>query len=604
MAQTRNPNREGSPPLESVSQGTVYPRFDGWASATSSLGSIRDKSTSTYFARRALLDEAQINALYVQDSTAAKIVDLIVDDALREGFDLGRVQDAQGRDLEIDQNAVMAKLEDLGGLKALERAAKWSRKDGGALVMIPCFDGRAPHEPAELSPSSVWGRFGVVPARYAQPNEQDTGLFSPTYGRTLSWLVSGDHQTTVEVHHSRVIPLEAMDLPMEQARVWSPFGWAPSVLERVVDALARDGAGAQHAVNMLYTSSILYLKLQRLKTEHDRKGGPEKIRALLADIQKNLDAIGLLGIDADDDIGVVTRTMAGVSDMLDRSRDRVAAASETPREILFNESPSGLRGGEMSGAQKIWFQRVRQYQRKDLTPALDRMLEVAFASMGIPAARWSIDWRPLWAPDDSVESETYAKRAEADRAYLDMGAITADEIRRERFEQGKASGGLALEATGVDVETEETAAVETPEDEAMNGAQIASLIEIMRVLNAGEMTYTQAVGVLTTAFPRLANRAESILGPEPETADDGDGVGASTLPQPDDVVDVRQAAARFGIPTRTLTLALDRGELPYWGFGKRRVVSLKAVEEFGKHHEAPAASEAPAAPEASDETDT
>jgi hypothetical protein len=254
-----------------------------------------------------------------------------------------------------------------------------------------------------------------------------------------------------------------------------------------------------------------------------------------------------------------------------------------PREILYNESPTGLRGGDLSGPQQIWHASVRQYQRDEVEPILDRVLEVYFASRGIPAWRWSIEWPDLWSPDEESEAGTYKQRAEADQTYVALGVVTPDELRAARFED-EASGGVQLEPRAAPEEGDDVAAA-SPEDEAMNGAQISSMVEIMRAYNAGEMTYRQALGVLGTAFPRLAGREADVLGPEPEEGTDDGGPKAeapSLLPQPDDVIGVREAAARFGLPTRTLTLAMERGQLPYWQFGGRRVVSLTAVEALGR----------------------
>ena len=71
---------------------------------------------------------------------------------------------------------------------------------------------------------------------------------------------------------------------------------------------------------------------------------------MLAEIRADLDSRGLLGLDSADEIGSITVQLAGTYELIDKARDALASATEYPREVLLNEAPNGLRGGELSGA--------------------------------------------------------------------------------------------------------------------------------------------------------------------------------------------------------------------------------------------------------------
>jgi len=137
----------------------------------------------------------------------------------------------------------------------------------------------------------------------------------------------------------------------------------------------------------------------------------------------------------------------------------------------------------------------------------------------------------------------------------------------------------------------------------MNGAQIASMLEIVNSVNSGVLTYEQGIGVLGVAFASLRGRESSVLGPRPAVAPVnpnlpppvaavGDEPGAalapppSTGPMPDDLVPVREAAEKFRVPTRTITLAIQREQLGYWGLGTHKMVSLAEVAELATAHRA------------------
>jgi phage-related protein (TIGR01555 family) len=272
----------------------------------------------------------------------------------------------------------------------------------------------------------------------------DATFGSPTYKDILTYDLRSIDGKTTRIHHTRCIPIEAIDLPYE-ALMHSPTGWGPSVIDRLWDDLSREGAARAYANSMMYNASLLYIKLEGFRSAHATKDGRENIQALLAKMRQGLDALGILGIDAADDIGNVTLTMNGVVDIIDRARNALAAAADMPKEILFNESPAGLNAGELSGPQELWFAHVSAYQKNILTPALNRMLEVCFQAWGIPLNEWSIEWNPLWIKSDSSAAAVNFQQAQADAIYVTMGACTAEEVREHRLVRGLSGQIIPIE---------------------------------------------------------------------------------------------------------------------------------------------------------------
>jgi excisionase family DNA binding protein len=287
-----------------------------------------------------------------------------------------------------------------------------------------------------------------------------------------------------------------------------------------------------------------------------------------------------------------------------KTADRLAAATEYPREILFNESPAGLNAGELSGPQELYFATVGAWRKKEIDPGLRRGVEIAIRLRGLQIDSFEIEWDPLWSRSDEGDSEIHARNATADHTYIDDGVLTADEVRVERFVRGNVGmleiKGEAsdpadpLELDPADVAAGEAAAgapaaatPSTPADTAMNGAQIASLLEIMKAVNMRELTYDQGLGALSVAFPSLRGRESAVLGPPPDpnapAAPAGPTPSADELPG--DRVTVQAAAQRFGLKTRSITRLIDKGLIKFWGFGSHRVVSLAEVEAAAKAHE-------------------
>jgi phage-related protein (TIGR01555 family) len=577
------------------------PRIDDWASTTSSLGSAKDKHAGILFQQREPLPPRMIDALIRQHPIAARIVGLIVETAFSVDWKITKVA---GPDADkFDAAAIKAELDAAGLTTAERQSAEWARQYGGAITTIAVLNSGEPKQPMAIGPASRLLRFAAVPAERARPLEQDVGLMSPTYGMALAYQVTGIASASVDLHHTRAIPHEPIKLPIEaQYEAPSPTGWGPSVLDRHFDDLGRYGATAAHGVSMMYGASLLYLRLSGYKQEAQTKAGMDRIQKRADATRRALDAYGLAVMDKDDELGTVTQGLTGAAELADKSESRLVAGTEYPREILFNESPTGLRGGELSGPQEIYHKRVESWRKQEIDPGLRRGVEIAIRLHGLAIDSFEIEWDPLWTRSAEGDAEIHSKNATADAAYVDKGVLTADEIREARFVRGdvgmiKIAGEAnadPLELDPADVAAgvaagatpSPPAEVATPADQAMNGAQIASLIDIMRAVNMRELTYPQGIGALGVAFPNLRGREASVLGPPPVPGGPAPaGAPAPSLDElPGDRVTVQAAAQRFGIKTRTITRMIERG-LPFWGFGSHRVVSLAAVEAMAKAHE-------------------
>lgn len=512
---------------------TTAVRADSWSNPNTSLGSIKDKSVGLTFSRRDRLSRETLEAAYEQNPIVARVVDRLVDDAFRNGWELCDL-DAP----DVDPAELMSKLDDLRVNQQLARAARWSRKYGGALVAMPVLDSGDADDP--LYVERLAGKrmlpLQAVSAHDARPLETDVGFLSPTYGKTLLYQVQGLAGSSVDVHHSRVIKFEPIELPPHALlnAGYGSTGWGPSVVDRLWDALGKHGASMQHAIGMMYISSLLYMQIDGYRDKVVSNGGPEIMRDHAAAMRQALDAYGVLMLDGRDKVGNLTLTTAGAHELIDRARDYLAAAADMPREILFNESPAGLNAGQLSGPQELWFAKVSAFQEEVLTPALDRVLEIAFACWGVPATSWRIAWKPLWVRSDEAQAALALQLAQADAIYLDKAVISPEEVRKHRFEDGKTTPvelepavEYALDLSGEEVEAYEQSEV----DEA---------------------------------------------GPAP-----------SADPAPGDLVSPREAASTFSVPTRTITRQIQLGTLRYWGLGSHKRVSLADVHKLARGHEAP-----------------
>lgn len=540
------------------------PRFDDYANAMTGLGTIRDKHTAVTFLRRRRLDRCTLEALYEQDPIVARIIDMPIDTAFRTPF---RVTSAAA-----SPEQIATWLDDLQVTTQVIRLLKWGRLYGGALGMIPATGSGKPDQALTLREGVAVHPMAVVAADDAYPQYMDTAFGSRTYGRVLEYEVVALGSTSVRLHWTRAITHEPIELPPDTLLRQGRY-WGPSIIERCFDALGKDGAAASSAAAMMYVASILLLRLKDLRTKLEADS--EKTRSALEKIRQNLDSLGLLALDKDDEASSLDLSATGAHDLVEKFRDRLAASVDgMPREILLNESPTGLRGGELSGAQALFFGYVGALRENVIEPILDRWIEIVLRTRGL-RDDWSVEWTPLWDPPPSEIAATDKTKAEAASLRTAAGVTSPDEEREALGLTGPADTAAALELDPMDVAAAESAA---SSPNAMDGAQVQGLVAIAEKVTARLLTREQAIAIIRVAYPSAAAIAEQVVGPPPEP---GAEVDAPPLSEAGEFVTVQEAAERLGVHTRTITAALAKDDAPNMrAIGSKRVVSLRELWDF------------------------
>lgn len=412
-------------------------KTDNFANTMSSLGGLRDKATGAEYRRRKRLTRQTIDVMYNQSELCAKAVDRIVGDAMAESpWSLA----VPGWEPEQTTAYQASAEKDLHLSERVTQAAKWSRKYGACALLLPIRDGRKPSEPVDIAAIEQVTAPSSIPAHQIRPKAYDSAFGSPSYREFLSYeiqaLSSAEPQRVV--HADRVIMFEAipqaLETRLESLGIAGGSAWGPSVIQRFLDEFLREGSSRGHANAMLYTASLLVLQLQGIGNKMTTDEGRSEIRQSLNAIREALDTSGLLGIDASDKLVSVSRSFAGVPDILAADRDALGAALPFPRVIGMNEAQTGLRGGELSGEQALWFAQVRTYRTDQLAPVLLQLLRLYSYAQARPLpADAAIEWKPLWVPNETTQSETAHTNAKTDEIYRNMRVLGEKEIRGARF---------------------------------------------------------------------------------------------------------------------------------------------------------------------------
>jgi uncharacterized protein len=500
-------------------RAAVQSRVDSWVNTLTGMGNRRDKATYTRFGGRPLLDPDTLDMLYVQSGLAARIVDQLVDDATREKYTVG------GADEKFDWKRLRTDLDDTKADVSAATAWRWSRLHGAALLMPLIDDGGIDtREPLDKTKIRAIRGYEIIESRYAVPQLDN---YSSVLNPSLYSIITRDRQHALTVHRSRVYRFNGVQ-NIPRGFLLQNRGWGPSVMERVYDELKGRGESFASSRSIMHTISQPVLKIKGFRKQiTGTDGAKREIADIIDRIQRAASIMGWVTIDAEDEFGIIERTVEGLTQLLDKNVDALVHVSDgMPREILLGETPASLNIGELAGPFRAWYDRVRWNQESVLAPCIDWILDLMFSLYEnggqTRPTEWQVKFNPLWQESKKEQVDNDHTNAKTDEIYYRLGAVNSDEIRKARFvnkadieidEEDEADTPPLELPDPPDADPE--SASESPDldvqDEALNGAQMNGLIETARAVRAGDITPEDAEGIIVLSFPKSAERARALI---------------------------------------------------------------------------------------------
>lgn len=428
----------------------------GWRNAVTGFGTDRDKTSFTHYGHYNLLSLQQLAALYHGDDVAARAVDTIPDEMLRESFSV---------DLE-DQKLTEAATELLDELDVRGKLAdgiRWGRLFGGSALIVGADDGRPASMPLIAEQAETVRYLYVVDRRFLYPLTWYRDAGNPKLGQAETYLVVPSSGFTVadglvQIHESRLITFGgAKTAPLER---FTNFGWDHSILQNVYEVLASFATGFKAVEVMLTDGNQSVFKMQGL-AQLLAAGGAEALQARIAAIDLYRSAVRAIVVDAGDTgpeggAGAESFERQGVSfeqipAVLDKFMLRLSAALRIPVTILMGQSPAGMNATGDSDFR--WFyDRIRSQQTIDLAPKIRRLLRIILATKAFGRSKTQpkieINFPQLWTETASVQATRRASLATGDAAYINAGVLTPEEVALARFRSGGFDQEIELSDEG------------------------------------------------------------------------------------------------------------------------------------------------------------
>ena len=309
---------------------------DGLTSLNNTLQRRSAMSNNTITSTR--LQSTDLNAIY-KNGIGNRIVSIKSNTALKEGFLF---------DDETKEDVFNDKV-----LPAIASAMTYQLAFGRGVIII--IEKNKPltaplTKTIDINDSDVWLKtFSAADITATNP---DLNLNSITYNQAQNYFARGN-----PVHISRVIDFTYVE-PIDIDKGTYQYGGI-SEYELIYEQLVNDGVVQRASANILERSSIPYTKKKGYNDLLRDKNETPLLNYFSA-MEDTKNILGQMIIDSEDEVGVITQSLSGLSDAGSIALRRLSLVTGIPAILLGDEKSGGLNSG--SGSEmEIFYTTVSNY---------------------------------------------------------------------------------------------------------------------------------------------------------------------------------------------------------------------------------------------------
>jgi phage-related protein (TIGR01555 family) len=331
-----------------------------------------------------------------------------------------------------DMTAFEAEMVRLKTFRLFADAGRWARLYGGALLYMQINDGRVASEPVDESRIVNVHALTLFTSREISVSKWGDSLGSDCYGMPEVYRISSWGKT-FDVHHSRVLRFEGIEVDREALRHSSNDGFGGSVVDQVWDSFEQYGTTHAYLNGAVSKINQGVLKLKGL-SESAKGGAFQKIADRLRALIRSMSVIGDIVIDADaESYEVKERSMTGFSDAASVAEAHMIGTMGVPKSLLMMQAPGGLANGDNGGDWTYWAMHCGSVQLRKYEPEAKKLTRYIFLSANSPVIEppqyFTISWQSIRQMTEMEKAQIYSMRATGRASDLVGGVITAIEAR-------------------------------------------------------------------------------------------------------------------------------------------------------------------------------
>jgi phage-related protein (TIGR01555 family) len=381
-------------------------RNDSWQNLLTGLGTVRDKAVYSHYAPETALPLEYLEQLYCNDDIASRIVDLIPNEMLRQGFLINK--EAPNETIKLTHH--------------LSDTLIKARLFGAAFIYLGIEDGLEQHKPVIEGKVKSLKFVNVISAKEIHIKNHYNDALKANFGEPEHY----------ELINSRVVVHESRLLPFYGTRSINPKEFPKSVLQRLYPVLQQFNTAWQATAHLMSDAAQGIFKLKGLHSSMSSNRSHELLKRMeLVDMSRSISRSILLDAE-DEDFRRDAYSFGGIPEILEKLMLRLSAAARIPVSLLMGQTPAGLNATGDSDI-RFFYDQVKSEQ-EGLKPKIERIYRLM---SGNAANELKIEFPALWQLTDKEQAEIKRTQAETDRIYLQEGVLLPEEISLMRFAELK-----------------------------------------------------------------------------------------------------------------------------------------------------------------------
>lgn len=296
--------------------------------------------------------------------------------------------------------------------------------DEGDELQTPIFNEQVKIKKGSLRRLKVIEPMFTYPADYSASNPLSESYYSPR-----NWYVMGK-----KVSGTRLMTFVSRPVPDILKPSYNFGGLSMSQLAKpYVDNWLKTRTSVSKLISNFSTTAVKTQMTNLLLGAGSAEGLAGEGDDLIARAQlftAMRDNQGLMLLDNDTEELVQLNVPLGTLDKLQaQSQEHMASVSSTPVAILMGITPTGLNASS-DGEIRIFYDHILQMQESLFGDPLRKLIDIIqLSKFGSIDPDIKFRFIPLWQQTEKELAENRKSDAETAQIYLEMGAVSADEVR-------------------------------------------------------------------------------------------------------------------------------------------------------------------------------
>ena len=403
--------------------------IDGLENLAMGLGTSKDKgSHNTWNHSGRNYDHIALSARYREDWLTQKFISIIPQDMCRDWREFEE-QDHEDADGYFEVKALF------------EEAYRYARLYGTSFIVMDIADGRSQDKPvneAKLGEGCLRSMHVVDRTRIVAAAAVDQNPISVTYGMPDLYQVVG---MNTHIHKSRLIRFEGTELPTFQRlhNLW----YSDSVLIPLLDLFDSFHVVEKATTQMSLEASVDVVAINGLSELLQNSRTAAALQQRFLDWKNIKSSFGVSLIDSREEYEQKSMQLNGISDMLWKKLEVVAAAVSIPATRFLSASPQGLSNN--GGADIInYAEHIGAKQRAVFDPRLkvvDNLIAKHFGlsqeNKGkIPVSPFKYEWRCVFPESNEGKEARLNSRAVSLGILADSGIVSRESALQSAIDIG------------------------------------------------------------------------------------------------------------------------------------------------------------------------